>query len=178
MVSTIASNDVPHLVDRQHVERFDVLGPTVEYLTPLLPNDFSPCLMRGHIPSGVVVPLHTHADPESFVVISGEIEGLIQADPVVTWVRIKPGDVFHVPGGTKHAFRNQSKEPAVMYLFTTSKIGRFFQEVGTRLSPGTQSPGPPSGGALQRFLETSERYGYWNATPEENARIGISLPAA
>jgi hypothetical protein len=28
---------------------------------------------------------------------------------------------------------------------------------------------------LRRFHETAERYGYWNATPEENAAVGIVL---
>ena len=29
---------------------------------------------------------------------------------------------------------------------------------------------------IERLLTTSVRYGYWNATPEENAAVGISLP--
>jgi hypothetical protein len=37
---------------------------------------------------------------------------------------------------------------------------------------------PPSPEALQHSQEVSERYGYWNATPEENARIGIELAFA
>jgi hypothetical protein len=27
-------------------------------------------------------------------------------------------------------------------------------------------------------LATAERYGYWNAAPEENAEVGIVLPGA
>jgi hypothetical protein len=30
---------------------------------------------------------------------------------------------------------------------------------------------------IERFQKASEKYGYWNATPEENARVGISVPA-
>jgi len=26
---------------------------------------------------------------------------------------------------------------------------------------------------IQRFLNVAARYGYWNAKPEENARVGI-----
>jgi hypothetical protein len=37
--------------------------------------------------------------------------------------------------------------------------------------------GPPSAEAIERFLATAERYGYWNATPEENAEVGLALPA-
>jgi hypothetical protein len=54
-----------------------------------------------------------------------------------------------------------------MIITTTSRIDRFFREVA--------SP-PADGDALLHFLATSERYGYWNATPEENAAIGVPLP--
>jgi uncharacterized RmlC-like cupin family protein len=34
-------------------------------------------------------------------------------------VTIGPGDIFHVPGNAKHAFRNRSSEPAVAIIVTT-----------------------------------------------------------
>jgi len=34
---------------------------------------------------------------------------------------------------------------------------------------------PPSGPAVRQFLGTAARYGYWNATPEENAEVGLRL---
>jgi hypothetical protein len=69
-----------------------------------------------------------------------------------------------VPGNAKHAWRNASREPAVAIVVSTPRIGRFFREVA----------GPPSDAAIQRFLEVAERYGYWNATPEENAGVGLT----
>lgn len=48
-------------------------------------------------------------------------------------------------------------------LVTTPRMGRFFQEVAA-----------PSGDPIEHFLATSERYGYWNATPEENAAAGLA----
>ncbi|MGH2618718.1 MAG: cupin domain-containing protein [Thermomicrobiales bacterium] len=178
MVDTVAHEQVAHLVNPENVEPIEILGPTIQFLTPLEGDDLSPCVMRGTIPPGVVIPLHSHADPETFIPISGEVEGLAYAADDFTWVRVTPGDVFHVPNGVKHAWRNQTRTPAVMYLISTCKIGRFFQELGTPVRPGAPPPGPPSGEMIRHFLETSERYGYWNAGPEENARIGISLPAA
>lgn len=162
-----------YLVDPAAVETLDVLGPTVQFLTP--PEDGEPCVMRGTIPPGVVVPLHSHADPETFLAVSGELEGLVHADEDVRWIRIGPGDVFHVPGGARHAFRNRSRGPAVSILVSTSTIGRFFREIGRPLEPGATPAWPPPPAALQRLRETAERYGYWNATPEENAAVGIPL---
>jgi Cupin domain len=178
MFATTTLEAVAQLVEPEKVETLDVLGPTIQLLTKPEEADLWPCVMRGTIPPGVVIPLHSHADPETFVALSGEFEGLSQAAEDIAWVRITPGDIFHVPGGAKHAFRNPAAAPAVMDIVSTSKIGRFFQEVGTPVRPGARPSGPPSSEAIRHFIETAERYGYWNATPEENARIGLSLPSA
>ena len=49
-----------------------------------------------------------------------------------------------------------------MLAVTTATMARFFREVAA-------SP--------EEFLAISERYGYWNATPQENAAIGLTVPA-
>jgi quercetin dioxygenase-like cupin family protein len=164
-----------HLVDPRTVETVDVLGPTIQFLTSPDEGKDAPCVMRGTIPPDGVVPLHSHADPETFLAISGEFEGLVSAAEGFDWVPIVPGDVFHVPGDVGHAFRNRSREPAVMILVATARIGRFFQETGTPLAAGRMAAGPPSGEAIERFLEIAERYGYWNASPAENAAVGVAI---
>jgi mannose-6-phosphate isomerase-like protein (cupin superfamily) len=131
-------------------------GATVEILTPV--GDGLPCVLRGTIPAGGVVPLHSHADPETFLMTAGEIEGFLGAE----WERFVAGDVHHVPGHARHAWRNVSRGPAEMFIVTTGTMARFFREVAA--DPDD-------------FVEISDRYGYWNATPDENAAIGLTVPA-
>src|SRR5436190_871280 len=128
-----------HRVDPQTTETVDVMGPLVEFLAAPAAGD-APCTMRGTIPPGVIVPLHSHADPETYVVLAGETEALAESAGGLAWQRLRPGDVYQVPGGAKHAFRNRSAQPAVMIIVSTATIGRFFREVGT---PAAQArPGP------------------------------------
>ncbi|RWN65916.1 MAG: hypothetical protein EOR99_19420 [Mesorhizobium sp.] len=61
MLDTAISERAAHLVDPRNVETLDMLGPVVQFLTA--PRDGEPCVMRGTIPPGVTVPLHSHADP-------------------------------------------------------------------------------------------------------------------
>jgi quercetin dioxygenase-like cupin family protein len=178
MIDTATRLVAAHLVNQETAETLDVLGATIQLLTRPEGDDLSPCVMRGMIPPAGVVPLHSHADPETFIAISGEVSGLVDERAGGAWARIEPGTVFHVPGGARHAFRNQAMEPAVMFVVSTSRIGRFFQEIGVQVSPHAQPSGPPSRKRIQHFLETAQRYEYWNATPEENARIGITLAFA
>jgi quercetin dioxygenase-like cupin family protein len=174
MPSGVSYARAAHIVHPERVEAIDVLGPTIQFLTS--PEDQgAPCIMRGTIPPGVSIPLHSHADPETFFMIAGTVEGLIHTGADFEWVRVYPGDIFHVPGNAKHAWRNVDRDPAEMILVTTSKLGRFLQELGKPAVPG-RPVAPPSEAEVRRSLQTSEKYGYWNGSPEDNAQVGISLP--
>jgi quercetin dioxygenase-like cupin family protein len=150
--------------------RLEVFGPTVEFLTSPQEAHNNFCTLRGVIPPSVFVPLHSHADTEDFLVISGDVQVLKQASGGYEWIAGKAGDYIHVPGDVPHAWRNVSSEPVIILIHTTLKMGRFFQEVGR---PATGAPQPVTSEDLAHFANVSARYGYWNATPEENAAIGI-----
>lgn len=156
------------LIQAHDVETLDLLGPTLQILTPPGEDGDRPCLLRGTIPPGGSVPLHSHPEPESFLAVSGVVEGLVHSDESFHWLPLRPGDVFHVPGGAKHAWRNRSGEPAVSVVVTEESLAAFFREVGTPV--GT----PPAPDVAERFIEASVRRGHWLATPEENAKIGLS----
>ena len=149
---------------------FDLFGPTVEFLTLLEEEHNNFCVLRGVIPPGVVIPLHSHGDREDFFVLSGEVEALRQGPQGYEWVAGKAGDYFHVPGNGQHAWRNVGSLPLVALMITTPKLGRFFQETGR---PVTGTPQPVTPEDLAHFLSVSNTYGYWSATPEENAAVGI-----
>jgi hypothetical protein len=100
------------------------------------------------------------------------MEGLKGDGEGYKWIGAKAGDYIHVPGGAPHAWRNVSAQPVVSLIVTTRKLGRFFQEVGR---PATGAPQPVTPEELERFVDRSGEYGYWNATPEENEAVGIHL---
>jgi hypothetical protein len=75
-------------------ETINVMGPSIQFLTPLEEGEDTPCLMRGTIPPGVVVPLHSHADSKTFLQVFGEVEALVEAEDGFDWVRVRAGDVF------------------------------------------------------------------------------------
>ena len=111
-------------------------------------------------------------DTEDFFVISGEIEGLRQDSEGYKWIGAKTGDYIHVPSNARHAWRNVSNKPTLVYIITTKNMGHFFQETD-RLETNTSQP--VTSEDLARFTEISTRYGYWNASSEENASVGIRM---
>jgi quercetin dioxygenase-like cupin family protein len=148
----------------------DVFGPTVEFLTSPKETQDDFCVLKGIVPPGVVVPLHSHPDTEDFIVISGEMQCLKQDAKSYEWIVAKVGDYVHVPGGARHAWRNVSNEPAILFIITTKKLQQFFREAGR---PMTSTLQPPTPEELARFAAICARYDYWIATPEENTAVGI-----
>jgi quercetin dioxygenase-like cupin family protein len=161
-------------VDLKTIDAFDVLGPTVKFLTPFTGSDEAPCIILGVIPPGGIVPLHTHRDPEIFVCRSGRAEGLSEQAEGFRWIAMQPGDVFYVPGGAKHAFRNRTSEPASSMIVTTERLGSFLRQVS--LPEGDPAATALSPARVEHFLKTADDYGYWIASPEENERLGLALP--
>jgi quercetin dioxygenase-like cupin family protein len=153
----------------------DVLGPTVEFLTPTDDGSSVFCVMKGTLPPGVFVPLHSHPDVESFFVLSGSVQVFVQSADRLGWVDVAAGEFVHVPGGVRHAFRNMSDKPVVQLITTTSQLGRFFQEIARPLTPGAP-PRPPTPDELQHLARVAARYKHWLGTPAENAAIGLPVP--
>jgi quercetin dioxygenase-like cupin family protein len=133
--SNISSELVAHLIESERVAAINVLGPTIQFLTSLEETS-APCIMRGTIPPAASIPLHSHAAPETFMLISGAVEGLVVSGDDFRWVAVDPGRIFHGPPNAKHAWRNRGHVPAVMPVISTSRMGRFFQELGKRAAGG------------------------------------------
>lgn len=152
----------------------DVFGPTVEFL--ILPEepDAGYCVMIGTVPPGVSVPLHSHPDAESFYILSGSVRTIDQRGDTLEWRTVNAGEFAHIPGNAKHAWQNASNEPSVQLITTTPKLGRFFREIGRPVSAGSPAK-PPTPEDLQHLLRTAGKYGYWMASPEENAALGIVI---
>ena len=142
------------------------LRPAPVYLTKISENDADYCLFLATLPAGAVVPMHSHADRETFYVLSGNLEAL-NGD---RWEKLGPGDVLDVVDGIKHAWRNSSQASASMLCVTTTRMAKFLRDIS--VSEGDNSA--PDEHA-QRFLELVRAHGYWLASAEENAAVGLTV---
>ena len=158
-------------------QTFMVLGVLLQFLsTPEEIND-QISVMRGTIPSGVVIPLHSHADPEIFYVLNGSLE-VYQAEGVSRgWQTVNAGEVVSIPGNVRHALRNASPGPTTSITVSKQELHSFFRELARPFDP-SRSSAPPTPEEMQQLFSLAENYEYWLASPEENAAIGISMATA
>jgi quercetin dioxygenase-like cupin family protein len=158
----------------RHEQRITPNGTLFEFLVSPSEAGAEICLIRGTIPPGAAVPLHSHADVELFYILEGSVEAFQVTNGASRWTRVDAGHTVTIVGNTSHALRNTSALPATIVIVTTSKLYQFFHEVTKRFDP-SQSATTPTPDEVQGFLRTVERYGYWMGSPEENAAIGLTL---
>lgn len=142
------------------------LPPTNTYLTNISDDEGDYCVMQCTLPPGAIVPLHSHADRETFYVLSGTPSSLREDQ----WTELSAGDIVDVRDGTKHAWKNASDDPASMLCVTTTKMAKFLRDIST---PSADPLQPEE--QAQRFLNLVTAHGYWLANPEENAAVGLDV---
>jgi quercetin dioxygenase-like cupin family protein len=155
-------------------QRLTPNGTLFEFLASPDETGSEICLIRGTIPPGVAVPLHSHSDVELFYVLEGSLEAFQFGNETRGWVIFGPGDIVSIPGNIKHALRNSSPLPVTMVLVTASKLYSFFHEV-TKPVDRDRAATPPAPEEIEKLFATAARYGYWMGSPEENAAIGLTL---
>jgi quercetin dioxygenase-like cupin family protein len=82
----------------QHKQRLTPNGTLFEF--PASPDETGSeiCLIRGMIPPGVAVPLHSHSDVELFYVLEGSLEAFQAGNGNHGWVSFGQGNIVSVPG--------------------------------------------------------------------------------
>src|SRR5260370_39631300 len=96
--------------------------------------------MKGVIPAGAVVPLHSHADVEAFYTTAGQLQMFFQTEN--KWMAVSPGQFVYIPGNEKHAWRNVSATDSTVLTITTAKLGNFLQETSGTTARESQPPAP------------------------------------
>jgi quercetin dioxygenase-like cupin family protein len=169
-VATKQANPNARSVD----QTFNTFGVLLNFL--VIPNEtgHEVSLFKGILPPGVVIPLHSHAEPEVFYVLEGSLEVYRESGQPPGWSTIQPGGVLAIPGNVKHALRNSSSMPTTVLLVTQDELYNFFRSIAKPLEAG-KMPAPPSPEDMQELFVAAAKYHYWMGSPEENAIIGISL---
>ena len=154
-------------------QTFDIFGVRLQFLVAPEQSSGKISLYRGTLPAGIVVPLHSHPEPEVFYVFEGNLEVYQESDARQGWSIFGAGNAVTIPANIKHALRNTSSSPVTTVLVTPDGLYGFFREIAKPVDglPGT----PPSPDEWQQLLIVAAKYDYWMGSLEENAAIGINL---
>ena len=155
-------------------QTFNMFGVLLTFLVTPNETGHQVSLFKGALPPRVVIPLHSHAEPEVFYVLEGSLEVYRESGQSQGWSTTQPGGVLAIPGKMKHALRNTSSTPTTVILVTQEELYNFFRSVAKPFEAG-QMPAPPSPEDMLQLFAAAAKYRYWMGSPEENATIGIFL---
>jgi hypothetical protein len=93
------SNVVYRIAEGTAADALDVFGPTVEFLRRPDDSDADFCVMRGVVPPGVTVPLHSHDDAEDFYIVDGTQQVLIHGTTACNGGTLTPETTCGCPAG-------------------------------------------------------------------------------
>jgi len=143
----------------------DIFGPLLDLSSA--PGDSEFAVIPSIAPAGLVVPLHSHGERETMVIVEGTLTAWLDG----SWRTYGPGQIVDVAPNRPHALRNDGLDEVAMVLVTTSRMARFFQEISL-----PQAEAAMTSERLTHFAETAAKYGFWTASPAEQAAIGIEQP--
>ena len=102
-----------------------------------------------------------HTDPwrESFYLIEGEFEFMLEEDGLLKRVKAGPGDALSAPAGVGHAFRAIAGAPArVLITSVPAGLEAFFADAGERVDSNVV-PATPQLFDRSRFEQATDRHG-------------------
>jgi quercetin dioxygenase-like cupin family protein len=134
---------------------FWVLGDRLSIIAHLDGQDLY--VVDVAVPPGSGTPPHKHPAPEILRLLEGTIDFWCETDQGCVEVRAKPGDVFTVPPGAPHGYRNTGATEARMMLIADRRMLDFFREVGAAEAP---PPGPPAAEEISRVMGAAARHGF------------------
>lgn len=162
-------------VSRSNEKSYGLFGVHLQFLVPPIDSNERIAMYRGVFPPNVLVPLHSHREPELFYVLDGSIEIYRETDSPNGWTTLGRDQVFSIAGGVRHALRNSSDQPCAMVLVANGTLYDFFRAVVVPVA--SDGPEPPiTAEQMQQFYAAAARYDYWMASAAENAAIGLHLP--
>src|SRR3954471_6718558 len=107
-------------------QALNILGMPLTMLCESAETGGSWSLFEEDVPCGMGPPPHRHDWDEAYYILDGQIEFVIDGEPVRSGV----GDFNYLPRGTIHGFKGASADPARVLIFAAPAHGsEFFREL-------------------------------------------------
>jgi quercetin dioxygenase-like cupin family protein len=142
-----------------------VVGDVYRFLATGEDTNGKYALWEAFVPPGGGPPPHVHSrEEEGFYILEGEITFNVNGERVVAGA----GTFAHMPVGTPHSFKNESRKLARMLISVApAGLEEMFFEFGVPLAEGATTASPSTKGEVARFLAIAPKYGIEVRLPEQ-----------
>ncbi len=131
----------------------EVLGEKVEVRARLAGTRLN--VVDVTVPPGGGTPLHSHASPEIYRILSGTLRISRRRGDAIDEVEAAAGDVVTMPANAAHAYRNAGSEPVHFMAIVDDHMLAFFDAAAALPAPA----GPPSPELIGRVVALTQAHG-------------------
>ena len=111
-------------------DALNVLGMPLRMLCEARETGGAWSLFEEVVPPGMGPPPHRHDWDEAYYILEGEIDFLVDGEPV----KSRTGDFNYLPRNTVHGFKGASRSPSRVLIFAAPAHGsEFFQELNSEV---------------------------------------------
>jgi glyoxylate utilization-related uncharacterized protein len=109
----------------------NILGMPLRFLCDARETGGAWSLFEEDVPRGMGPPPHRHDWDEAYYVLRGEVDFMIDGEPVT----MASGDFTYLPANTTHGFKGASAEAARVLIFAAPAHGsEFFEELNRQVT--------------------------------------------
>ncbi len=141
------------LTTAEQAETLWVMADRVRFAGALPGTDIVAAEVR--VPPGAGTPMHSHASPELFRVLSGALDFVTLEDGQERRLRAGAGDVLRVAPHAPHGYANRGEVPAEVLVVVDRSMEAFFRDIGTT----EPAKGPPTPQDFVRIGAACARHG-------------------
>jgi mannose-6-phosphate isomerase-like protein (cupin superfamily) len=111
-------------------QALNILGMPLTMLCEASETGGAWSLFEEEVPIGMGPPPHRHDWDEAYYILGGEVDFVIDGEPVSS----RAGDFNYLPRGTVHGFKGASEVPARVLIFAAPAHGsEFFHEINDQV---------------------------------------------
>ena len=129
--ATIPSTEGVRKVGPGDGEKFDVAGAHLTWKAKGNDTGYAFSICEQTLAPGEGVPLHSHAAPEAFYVLSGAADFFRVVEGDEDWIHCEAGGLIILPSNALHAFYNRTSEPCRLLGVSTQSHQAFFDAVAS-----------------------------------------------
>jgi quercetin dioxygenase-like cupin family protein len=163
------------VIDTETVPAMETGHSAVRFIgTPEMIGSDSMSVMLGTVPPQGMVYLHSHAEPESFYILDGEMEVYQETVNKAEWTRVRKGHFVAIRSNVKHAWRNSSSNLCAVLILTGGDVYTFLREL-CELTQSNTAEKASSPKVLAKIQELAAAHHVWIGSSEENSNIGLRV---
>ena len=129
LFQSIPATEGVRKVNRGDGEKFDIAGAHLTWKAKGTHTGFAFSICEQMLAPGEGVPLHSHAAPEVFYVLSGATDFFRIVNGEEDWISCEAGDLVILPSNALHGFYNRTSESCRLLGVSTQSHQAFFDAV-------------------------------------------------